>query len=129
MFTEITYKQASDLLGVDVTRIRNAVSRGNLTQVPGKRYQKSVYREQVILFQGKPVTLDALSTEDREIWDSVDRVSRKSVYTVPFDSQKIDEVQRETEKELLLRAVRIGQDFRKGFLAGVLNKLPSDLAE
>ncbi len=72
MSTTITYKEAAEILGVDPQRIRAAVSREILTQVPTRGYIKFVYKEQVELFKGKPeLSKHQLSPEEKVKWKEV----------------------------------------------------------
>lgn len=87
MKTPITYNEAASLLGVDNHRIRSAVSRNVLTQVPNMRSNKSVYKEQVELFIGKPeLSKRLLSSEDRKQWQEIHDASLATGKEVPQGS-------------------------------------------
>lgn len=72
--TPISYKDAAAFLSVPETRIRNAVSRGILTQEPNKRSNKAVYQEQLSLFKGKSqLSLSTLSLDELQQWETIQK--------------------------------------------------------
>lgn len=75
--TPVSYKEAALFLEIPETRLRNAISRGTLTQSPDKRYHKEVYLEQLELFKGKQLSLSALNPQERQLWEQYDKAAKE----------------------------------------------------
>ena len=72
MGTPVTYNEAATILGLPYYRIKLAVSRDVLTQVPGGRSGKQVYKEQVELFKGKAeLSKNLLSPAEYKTWEEI----------------------------------------------------------
>lgn len=81
--TEITFEEAAQLLGYSASAVRNAARRGVFTRSPrGKLNKHLLYKEQVGLFEGKEMSIDALSKEEFDKWIAIDnQVSGRFIAT------------------------------------------------
>jgi hypothetical protein len=66
---EITYAEAANQLGVSITALRSAATRGLLTRLPRTGQKQPLIREQVMLFKGKSrLSLHVLNAKEKDIW-------------------------------------------------------------
>lgn len=73
MLKEITAEEAAKRLGRATSSFQNAVQRGIFTLSPrSNRRRHLVYEDQVKLFEGKEMSLTALSTEEYARWLQID---------------------------------------------------------
>jgi hypothetical protein len=76
--TPITYEETAQLLGVTVSSLRNAATRGVITRLPRTGQKQPLIREQVILFQGKPrLSLHVLNAQEKELWQQYAQAGEK----------------------------------------------------
>ena len=66
--SNITYKQASDQLGIAPVTLKQAIKRGMLTPIPRQGLERYLIAEQVSLFQGKRLSFASLNKEQMETW-------------------------------------------------------------
>lgn len=69
--TPITYGEAAKSRGGSESTIRNAVRGGVLTRVPGIGRVQHIIEEQLMLFEGKQLSLEKLSTQEQKKWQEL----------------------------------------------------------
>lgn len=95
----ITYKEAARLLGIVEGSLHHAIGRGVLTRLPRNGLQQRLIEDQVKLFQGKRLSLNALSNAEKEAWN---------IYRLEALSDEGDEVaQMELQKKLRQYAIEM----------------------
>ena len=113
---KITYKQASETLGVSYQAIKQAVMRGNLTRCAERDTHTYLIKNQVLMFKGKPrISVNALNAEEFEQWQQYANVA-KSVTPQHLLADTARKVEREvpqgsnfTVKEAWEMALRSGR--------------------
>lgn len=85
----IFYPEAAALLGVKINTINQAIERGILTRAGRQGRKMCLVREQVMLFTGvnhrtgnkKRLSLEALTPEEKRLWQQYDRLGANQANT------------------------------------------------
>lgn len=78
---KITYKQACEVLGVEMVTIHKAVAKGLLTRCAHHTRTAMLLQEQVELFKGKRLSERSLTLQEKELWDKYKAMAEGSEIT------------------------------------------------
>src|SRR6267142_3892053 len=90
--TPITYEDAANLLGMVPESVRHATARGVLTKLPRFGKAQPIIKEQVLLFQGKRLSLNALSDSELDAWQQLDRLSREPIVEQTMSLEMLEDL-------------------------------------
>ncbi len=118
--TEITYKQASEILGIPVDTLKHAVGRGMLTPLPRQGLERHLISEQVELFKGKRISLATLTKEQKEVWKKYREIATGTASTqidirgIAYSPDFVERIEKAIERAGVAAMERFLQACQKG---------------
>ncbi len=116
---QVTYEEASELLGKHIDNVRRAAMLGVITQIPSAKRVKYFIREQVLLFKGKRLSLSDLNQNERKQWEMY-----RDAASNPLGLDTVTVIREETQKGIQAFADSVAARLQG---KGILESLLSDI--
>lgn len=87
---KVTYKQACEVLDVEMVTIHKAIAKGLLTRCAHNTKTAMLLQEQIELFKGKRISERSLSLKEKELWEQYKQIAEDPESAT--DADHFDEV-------------------------------------